>query len=232
MVFSSISHLLFPPVCMHCHQSTTHQRYPMCNACLELLTLIDLELRCSVCFSAVEQENTLCKECRENPPVFKRLAAAFDYMGPAATLLQNLKFHQQPGFAKSAAAYMVIQWERQNWPMPDLIVPTPQSFMHWLTRGYNQSALIAEEIGKLLDRPVANLLKRSSGAFSQSRLSQTQRKDLCSHSFSWKTEKELSDQTILLIDDVITTGATFRRCAAAIQEGFPAAIYGLAFCIA
>lgn len=232
MLWNSLSHLLYPPVCLHCDHSTFHQRRPLCATCIDLLALIDPELRCPRCFSVVEDEGALCKACREDPPAFKRLAAAFEYMGPAATLLQHLKFHQQPGFAKIAAAYMIVQWERLNWPLPDLIVPAPQSLMHWLTRGYNQSALIAEEIGKLLDRPVSHLLKRAIVSFPQSRLTELQRKNMSTNSVGWKTKKELSDKTIFLIDDVITTGTTLRRCAATLQEGFPKAIYGLAFCIA
>ena len=76
------------------------------------------------------------------------------------------------------AAFLVAQLDRLGWPMPDAIIPVPLSFGRWLERGYNQSALLADEMGALLQCPVWNALKRKSGDFSQAALSLEQRKAL------------------------------------------------------
>ncbi len=163
---------------------------------------------------------------------FKWVASAFEFTGVAASLIHQLKFVGRRELAKDLASWMVIQFVRQNIPLPDLIVPVPQSFARKLSRGYNQSFLIAQEIGELLERPVKDLLKRKSGEFPQRALSKTAREISLSHSFSWKSPCDISDKTVLLVDDVMTTGSTLYQCGRVLQEGFPAALYALTFCSA
>lgn len=158
------------------------------------------------------------------------MSSAFEYAGPAATLVQQFKFGKKQELARDLASWMLIQFLRLEVPLPDLIVPVPQPFMRTWTRGYNQSLLLAQEISRLLDRPCADLLKKRSGDFPQTGQSRKQRESLPSDAISWKKRRSISDETILLIDDVMTTGATLRHCAAALQEGYPAALYALTFC--
>jgi competence protein ComFC len=160
-----------------------------------------------------------------------RSAAAFDYFGPAATLVQQLKFARRVFLAKEIAAFLVIQLFRLGWPLPDLLVPVPQSWIRRLSRGFNQSQLIAQEMGALLNRPSVDLLKRRSGDFAQVGLDRQQREALSAQAFSWKRAFDLSDQTVLLIDDVMTTGRTLGCSAEILQESFPKAIYGLTCCL-
>jgi ComF family protein len=141
-----------------------------------------------------------------------------------------MKYAQQPYLAKGAAAFMVAQWANLEWPMPDIVVPVPMSFTHWLERGYNQSELLAKEIATLLDRPMVNALGRKSGDYSQAGLSISQRRSLEGSRFYLRSNQLLYDKTILLIDDVITSGTTLNRCAEALMEGHPGVVYGLSFC--
>jgi predicted amidophosphoribosyltransferase len=97
-------------------------------------------------------------------------------------------------------------------------------------RGYNQSALIAQEIARLLERPCLDLLKKRSGDFPQTGLSREQRESLTSDAITWKKHHPISDKIVLLVDDVMTTGSTLRRCTETLQEAYPQAIYALAFC--
>lgn len=159
-----------------------------------------------------------------------RSAAAFDYLGPAATLVRKLKYGDQPHLADGAAAFLVAQWAYLKWPLPDLIVPVPLSFTHWMIRGYNQSALLAEGMGKLLNRPVSSPLKRISGDYSQAGMNLKQRNALKSSTLRLDPEHRIYDKCILLIDDVMTTGSTLARCADVLAEGYPTEIYALTFC--
>jgi ComF family protein len=161
-----------------------------------------------------------------------RHAAAFEYQGPASTLTRQFKYSGRVHLAEAMAGYMAVQFFRVDWPLPDLIVPVPLSFSHFMTRGYNQSQLLAEQLGKILNRPVASVLKRRSGDFSQSGLDKQLRQKLLSHSFSLKKKTDLSDKIILLIDDVATTKTTLSHCVSLLQDAYPAKIYALTFCIA
>ena len=75
-----------------------------------------------------------------------------------------------------------------------------------------------------------HVLKRKSGDYSQAGLSKKQRMDLKGETFIFKTGHDLEDKVILLIDDVMTTGSTLRRCAEALQGGHPKSIYALVLC--
>lgn len=171
-----------------------------------------------------------CESCQNKHSELYRCAAAFDYLGPAASIIRKLKYSNQPYLAEGAAAFLVAQWAQLEWPFPDLIVPVPISFTHWLSRGYNQSALLAEGIGKLLDRPVHAPLKRRSGDYSQAGMNLKQRNAMKSSSLKLDKKHQLYDRKILLIDDVMTTGSTLTRCADVLAEGCPSEIYALTFC--
>ena len=125
---------------------------------------------------------------------------------------------------------MTIQFFKLDWPLPDIIVPVPLSFSHRLSRGYNQSFLIAKEMGHLLQRSAKELLKRRQYDFPQAELGKKERTNLSPESFKWRTREQVSDQIVLLIDDVMTTRTTLNHCASRLQEGFPKYIYAMTFC--
>lgn len=222
----SLLDLIFPPLCLHCEELLEGSRRTLCENCVELLTLIDSSCRCEACFTPVEGA-PICLECRNKARAMTRVGAALEYEGPAKTLVHHIKFHHRVDLCRGAAAFMAVQIMHLDWPTPDLIVPIPQSFTHWLKRGYNQSLLLSNEIGKLLERPVVSLLKRKGSSLPQARMSQEKRLELSSEAFEWSNPKDVTDQIILLVDDVLTTGSTLNACADVLKEGFPAHIYGL-----
>lgn len=228
----SFSHLFFPKLCLCCSDDIPGEGY-LCGKCLPQLELINPLERCPLCFS-VEYcpEQLCCAFCKQQPPLLQGIAAAFDYVGPAASLVRKLKYGQQPYLAKGAAAFMAAQFIELSWPMPDWIVPVPISLMHGWQRGYNQSLLLAQHLADILQTPVCNALKRHSGDYSQAGLDREQRNRLNRASFVLKKDVAVSlyDSTLLIIDDVMTTSTTLRCCADVLLEGCPAKIYALTLC--
>jgi len=163
-------------------------------------------------------------------PVLKKYAAVFDYHGPAATLVTKMKYSNQPYLSKGAAAYMAVQLMKLDWPVPDLIVPVPLTLSHRISRGYNQSLLLAHALGNMLNCPVRSILNRRWLDYSQTGMSRSQREALDKEAFSLRNRINIRDQVILLIDDVSTTGQTMNCCAEALYTGFPEAVYGLTLC--
>lgn len=230
-VAKAFAHLLYPPLCLHCRGVLGGGSSIFCQSCLDLMQLIDPAERCPLCFSAAFDSLThFCAECSKKTPIFDRTGAVFDYVGPASTLVRRMKYSDQPYLAKGAGAYMTAQLLRLEWPMPDFLIPVPLSFMHWLERGYNQSLLLCESMAEILQLPVADILVRSSGDFSQAALSRKQRMELEGKTFKLKPKVSLSDKTILLVDDVMTTGSTLRKCGEILLEQGPAKIYCLVLC--
>jgi competence protein ComFC len=227
----SFVNLLYPPLCLHCRICLQNDAHTLCAACLELLELIDPQERCPLCFSS---EHTLkgkpCFPCQRKLPILSGAAAAFDYVGPPATLIRKLKYGDQSYLAKGCGAYMAAQFLQLDWPIPDIIIPVPITFVHWMERGYNQSLLLAESFSEIIKRPIQEALVRKSGDYSQAGLSRKQRINLSGASFTLKSGQNLQDKCILIIDDVMTSGSTMRKCAEALLDECPAHIYGMALC--
>ncbi|QLH36777.1 MAG: hypothetical protein HWD61_12055 [Parachlamydiaceae bacterium] len=99
---------------------------------------------------------------------FQKCGAVFDYQGPAATIVLKMKNANQPYLAKGAGAYLAFQLMHMGWPLPDTLVPVPLTLAHQISRGYNQSLLLANQVGKILQRPVQNILKRKLEIHPQS----------------------------------------------------------------
>jgi competence protein ComFC len=223
--------LVYPPLCLHCKQALLNPHPLLCSLCSDLLELLDPNERCSQCFSSeYNPKIKLCVHCLHELPFLDRIAAVFDYTGPAATLIKKFKYSDMPHLKKGIAAYMAAQFLQLDWPAPDLIVPVPITFPHLFERGFNQSALLAEELTAFIPGKACDILKRKSGDYSQAGLNRTQRLQLSGETFTCKTSEGLSDKVILLVDDVTTTGSTLRRCAEALQMHYPKSIYALVFC--
>lgn len=230
-ICSSFLSLVYPPLCLHCKSGLHDASLLLCEDCLLLMELIEPKERCPYCFSPQYcPEQRFCVDCKRRPPILNGLGASFDYIGPAASLVKKLKYSDQTYLAKGCGAYLAAQFLRLDWPMPDVIIPVPIAFTHWLERGYNQSLLLSKQLGALLQSPVQEALVRKSGDFSQAGLSLEQRRKLESGSIFLKPSQGLQDKCILLVDDVMTSGSTMRQCGEAILEEGPASIYGLCVC--
>ncbi|MBA3956954.1 MAG: ComF family protein [Parachlamydiaceae bacterium] len=227
----SLLNFVYPPFCLHCQEALHATHSLLCATCLEQLDLIDSSTRCPLCFSTdFNPVNLLCFDCKHTPSPFNGVAAAFDYIGPAATLIKQLKYSDKPFLADGCGAYLAAQFLQLDWPMPDIIVPVPIPLTRLLTRGYNQSALLAENVATLLQRPTVHALSRSSGDYSQAGLTRKQRLTLDGKGITLRSNASIQDKIILLIDDVWTTGSTMRMCSEALSEGYPSKIYCLTFC--
>lgn len=223
-------YLIYPPRCLHCSASLANDQNYFCLECASKLELVKLQNRCPTCFADLDG-CFRCPICRHRSPLLKGIAAAFDYVGVAQTLLKQFKHGAQPYLAKSAASFLIMQFFRLDWPLPDLIVPLPQAVLHGIERGYNQSLLLAEVVGSLLERPVVQLLKKEGGKYSQTGLNRRQRQKNVMDTLSLKKKNfQYADQTVLLIDDVFTTGSTLQSAAHTLLKHRPASIYALTLC--
>jgi predicted amidophosphoribosyltransferase len=230
-ILAAFVDFIYPLRCMHCATPVCHGKGGLCFKCALQLTLINMEERCPCCFSAeYEPEHPICYLCFMQPPVLKKYAAAFDDQDVAASLINKLKYANQPYLAQGAAAYMVLQLLNLKWPLPDLIVPVPLTFTQRISQGYNTSLLLAESLGEIVKRPVQSLLYKSLWNEDYEGKAKQRGNYLNTNSFLLKKEINVQDKVILLVKDKVRTGHTLNCCAEVLYEGFPKAIYGLSFC--
>lgn len=229
--------LVYPPVCHSCESPLEEGYAILCPYCLDQLEKIDPKERCPLCFSQdIEQVGWPCKCCRRDPPPFNRLLSVFDYEGPAGALVRKLKYSNQRYLVEGMAAHMVEVLLTHQETLPDLLIPIPITWIRSFERGYNQSALLAEEMSTLLNCPYQDRLGRRLGDFSQAGLTKKERLTLSPDAFFLRSSLlsnniSLRGKHILLVDDVFTTGTTLKRASEALAAEYPASITCLTFCV-
>lgn len=220
---NSLASLLFPPLCLHCEAVLDEKEKLLCFLCQNTLELLEPFNRCPLCFGTYI--DTICKRCIDHAPAWNQLIACFEYKNAARSLLLNFKYGDKPYLAKSLASFMLLQYNSYNLPLPDLITYIPQSFLRAMTRGYNQSKLLAHHFAALIDCPVVGLLTKSHFTLSQTMLTKEERSSLVLDSFSLKDAMQVKDKNILIIDDIFTTGATLNAASQALKNGGVKAVF-------
>lgn len=224
MLIYAFKQLLFNPTCLLCGEplANPHFRH-FCAECNASFDRIEAATFCPACFSET------CS-CHARPRLTRRVLATFDNEGQAAALLAAFKFSGRSYLADGMGALMTLQWLDQRLPFPDLIVPVPSSPLRNYKRGYSPSLLLAQTIGRLLQRPVWNGLKKELTFLSQSDLSDSERLQLPpNHLLLTKNPAPLRDQHLLLVDDAMKTGQTLHLSASRLLEGYPKCIDALVF---
>jgi len=211
-------HLFFPKECVHCGRLLDYRnREFLCPACLKLIVPIRHPL-CDQCGRPLwgEMEYTVtCPDCRENPPRFRRARAAFLLTGAGKSMVLQYKYSSNP-YLSNPAIDRIFQAGREeySWSDYDLIIPVPLHPRKARERGFNQSGVLSEGLSR---RTGIELLKRglirTSYTKTQTRLNRKERRNNVKGAFRISDRAELSGKSILLVDDVFTTGATVNECA-------------------
>ena len=169
---------------------------------------------CSRCGLGLQEElNAMqCGQCQQCPPPIDYLVSALDYSYPVDYLVSQLKFHGKLTHANILSQLLLDKIQSQPFDRPDMIIPVPLHINRLRSRGFNQALEIARPISKALRIPVATqYLKRTKQTHAQSLLKAKERQENMQHSF--ELVKLLAVQHVVLLDDVVTTGATVYELA-------------------
>jgi ComF family protein len=158
----------------------------------------------------------LCPPCRTDPPPFDYARAAAPYQDPLRSAIHAFKFRGQRALARPLADLLIEQCGPGLVAEADVIVPVPLAPARERQRGFNQAALLAERVGRALARPVkARWLGRARPTRPQSELAAEERRRNVRGAF--RAAPAVSGRHVLVIDDVLTTGATAAECARALR---------------
>ncbi|MCZ2103177.1 MAG: phosphoribosyltransferase family protein [Comamonadaceae bacterium] len=175
--------------------------------------------RCAGCAQRVPEPLARCGTCLRHPLALDTCVAAVDYAYPWDGLLTQFKFHADPGAARSLAALMRRAAEHGGVLGPDtVLVPLPLARGRLRQRGYNQALLLARALRH--GGPVQpHWLVRLRETPAQSALPRAERLRNLHGAFSVPTAAQaaLTQQRLLLVDDVMTTGATLHAAATALR---------------
>lgn len=197
----------------------------LCLACAaELQPAFPCCYRCR----APSQGCLTCADC-QTVSALQRVMAAVTYEQLAKNLIWKLKFGHAQRAAKEVAALMGGAMDRQDDPADSfLIVPVPTATTRIRQRGYDQARLLARELARLTRQPYVDALARQNQAH-QVGASRHQRLEQLTGAFRVTKHRAVRDARILLIDDVVTTGATLESAALALRAAGARQIEALVF---
>ena len=229
---SVVANLLYPSVCLLCHGSLPApaigrqagllaDRTTICEVCEHAMprnhppVCVQCGLGLPGAFDAMMQ----CQVCRSRPRAFEIARAPWEYLGPVQQAVQQFKYHRRWRIGRWLAQGMVTTAQRAlSLDEVDLVLPVP---LHWLKRrlkGWNPAEELARAVSEAIDKPCApSALRRRRWTTTQTRLHESQRARNVHRAFRARP-RLIHDRTILLIDDVLTSGATANACALALKE--------------
>ena len=213
--------LLSPPACFLCGKPTHRGRRALCWDCLTRPLLSSEEKLCRICGARVNVANAVCADCgHRRPPFWQARAAAF-FQGDVRHLVHLFKYRKSIWLCNDFADWLHgCYLAHYADAVVDCLVPVPVSRLKRFMRCYNQSELLARELGRRLSLPVAvNALKRKGGLSTQTRFSRRERERHAARVFQIQSASAIKDKNVLLVDDVFTTGATASACARALIRG-------------
>lgn len=219
-VLGTLLDLLLPPRCLACGVEISAAD-GLCPACWSELSLLAPPW-CRCCGFPLPHafaDAPLCGTCAEQPPGFDRARAALRYDARSSRIILGFKRGGRLDGVPVFARWMAQAGE-ELLADADLILPVPLHRWRLLTRGFNQSAVLAQRIARLTGRPWAPaLLERHQSTVSQQGLGARQRvTNITAAAFRVPRPERIDGAKVLLIDDVLTTGATITACAAVLRR--------------
>ncbi len=179
----------------------------ICHACAAELPQIPA-LHCQRCSIPTPYGET-CGDCLQREPSFEKTTAAFHYTYPIDRLIQAFKYAHRTALAKWFASQLA---PRLTPNAIDLILPMPLHPTRLRERGFNQSGEIARHLSAYLDKPLAlTTLLRTKATRPQVELRMKDRTTNIRNAF--ECQRDLTGAAVLLVDDVMTSGATVREAS-------------------
>lgn len=217
--------LLFPPRCAVCDDVIPLNTKYICRECRKKLVYIR-EPYCLKCGKAIG-DGELCADCMKRKHYFKQGQSVFDY----GCISDSLFRFKNKGRAEYADFYAneIFRTKKDYIRLisPDALVPVPIHKRKMLKRGYNQAEEIALKLSKLTGIPVnSSLILRKTETAALKELNLAERQKNLKNAFKLG-QNDVKLKTIIIIDDIYTTGSTIDEMSRVIKEAFPCDIYFL-----
>lgn len=209
-IFKSLLHLFYPHNCIHCHEELLDKEKFICFTCADNMPRT---------FFENQKENPTEKTISQRD-LFKN---AFSYLyfnknALSQSILHEIKYKRNKSLAIDIGEKVAVECQTffKNY---DVLIPVPLNWRKEAKRGFNQSALIAKGISNITHIPLAHqYLSRTKNTDTQTKKSRKERIENVKDAFLWQHVSQLEEKHILLIDDVITTGATIESILEAGKE--------------
>ncbi len=223
---------VYPPVCLICKEVIQETNSPDGSSNSKPLV-------CSNCWSELELfEKPFCPQCKIELPNLQQNCCSF-YLKSVYSLgifdenfqelIHSFKYKGRVSLGKRIGLRLAEKLKSENLSEIGCIIPVPLHKVRKRERGFNQSQILAETLGRQLNLPVQNkIMFRIKNTKDQTKLSEPERKENVAGAFEVEDKnKILPGKKIILVDDVITTGATLMECAKVLKKAGAREILGV-----
>ena len=225
-LFRTIADAVFPGRCLLCRRKIGPSGAALCPACQERLRR-QIEACRPVCPSCgriqAQLSDGLCVDCRTTVEPFVSSVCLGHYVEPFTTLVRHLKFGSKPMLARDLG--ILLDRCLPGFSQDVLITWVPLSRRRWLGRGYNQAERLARVLSRARGLPCQRLLVRSRHTRPQARLPASRRRLNAEAAFALVKGQMVSGRCVILVDDVLTTGATTGQCARILAASGASAVH-------
>jgi ComF family protein len=220
----SLANLALPQICAGCEKDIEREDdLPLCLACRRVFSVPAESIcaRCAAPAPAAAIRPTGCLHCEETSFRFQHIAALGVYRSQLQSFILRMKHLTGESLAFTAGRLLAERIRELNWPTrPELITAAPMHWTRHLWRGVNAPAIIAEAVAKELRLPLAlDVLRTVRVVPRQATLTPARRRHNMRHAFRLSTAFNVNDAHVLIIDDVLTTGATANALAQPLKLG-------------
>ncbi len=221
---------LFPARCASCRE-LVEKHGALCSSCWQNIHFITDPIcyKCGLPFEYNIGEMALCAACMKQKPAYTEARAIFKYDENSKSQLLAFKFHDKTQLAPVFGQWLArLASSYEN--KAHFIIPVPLHYMRLMTRRYNQASLIAHALSKNSTFPVLpDTLIRRRKTMVQSGLSKKEREKNVHGAFMVPKNKRegLKGKSVILVDDVMTTGATLDACSRTLHDAGVIDVYVL-----
>lgn len=224
-VGATLLDLLLPPRCLKCGVEIGGDG-ALCAECWRGIAFLQPPCcaRCGLPFEIDLGAEAICGACARETPLYARARAALRYDEASRTLVLAFKHGDKLQLAPALGRFM-RRAGAELLATCDVIAPVPLHWTRLFTRRYNQAAILAHALVRDGDPPVvADLLERHRATPSQGRSGRTERRRNVRGAFALKRSRAVAGRRVLLVDDVLTTGATVSECARTLLDAGATAV--------
>lgn len=231
----SLLEILYPEknICCICgiHDESIKDDY-ICPGCLSSIRLIEppVCIKCGKPLAAKPEQTAICRDYAIHQWHFEAARAVFHYEGNVKDCLHMLKYNNKPYYHRFFGSAMVKYIQAQHYDCYDLVTSVPIHRSRMRERGYNQSKLLAKYVASHTSKPYIEALKRDVDTPKQSTQARAARLRNLKGAFAPKNKKAfavIKGLSVLLIDDIYTTGATSEECTLVLLGMGAACVYVL-----
>lgn len=225
----NIIDFVFPNICLCCDKSISKDKM-FCSDCFSKIPFVQGTIcyRCGHKLNLLpSQEKILCTKCLKKRPVYDKARAVFQYNSSSKNSILKFKYTGKIEYSRQFVQ-LLMQAGKELFPETDIIIPVPMHPKRKLSRGYNQAAVLANLLSKKTKIAYdEKILIRHKHTPKQENKTFEERHKNVKDAFIVKNKRKIKNRTVLLIDDVLTTGATVNNCAKTLKKAGASSVFVL-----